>query len=54
MLCGSDIHIIYEGVTFLFCGSCSNCITGYMEVCVNRKIAGIQENGGLAEYSDAG
>ncbi|WCK52771.1 zinc-binding dehydrogenase [Aneurinibacillus sp. Ricciae_BoGa-3] len=86
-LCGSDIHIVYEGVTptafkpiilghepagviakvgkgvqgweigsrvsvvpFLFCGSCPNCITGHMEVCVNRKVVGIQENGGLAEY----
>jgi propanol-preferring alcohol dehydrogenase len=86
-LCGSDIHIVYEGVTptafkpitlghepsgvvarmgsrvegweegdrvtvdpVLFCGSCRNCITGHTEICLNRKLIGIQEEGALAEY----
>src|SRR5919202_2178512 len=34
----------------LFCGSCRNCITGHTEICLNRKLIGIQEEGALAEY----
>jgi alcohol dehydrogenase, propanol-preferring len=86
-LCGSDIHIVFEGVTptgfkpitlghepcgvvaavgarvedweegdrvavspLLFCASCRNCITGYTNVCLKRKLVGIHENGALAEY----
>ncbi|CAA9446317.1 MAG: hypothetical protein AVDCRST_MAG14-380 [uncultured Rubrobacteraceae bacterium] len=86
-LCGSDVHIVFEGVTptpfkpiilghepcgvvaatgarvegweegdrvsvtpLLFCSSCRNCITGHTNVCLTRKIMGIQANGALAEY----
>jgi alcohol dehydrogenase, propanol-preferring len=86
-LCGSDIHIVFEGVTptpfkpitlghepsgmvaltgsrvegweegdrvtinpLLFCGSCRNCITGHTEICLSRKLIGIQAEGALAEY----
>ena len=86
-LCGSDIHIVFEGVTptpfkpmilghepsgvvariglrvegwelgdrvvvdpLLFCGSCRNCITGHTEVCLNKKLIGVQGEGALAEY----
>jgi propanol-preferring alcohol dehydrogenase len=86
-LCGSDVHIVFEGVTptpfkpitlghepsgvvaatgarvedweegdrvsvtpLLFCSSCRNCITGHTNVCLKRKLLGIQENGALAEY----
>ncbi len=86
-LCGSDVHIVFEGVTptplkpitlghepagvvaatgaraagwkegdrvsvtpLLFCSSCRNCITGHTNVCLERKILGIQTNGALAEY----
>lgn len=86
-LCGSDVHIVFEGVTptafkpitlghepsgvvvrkglrvegwqegdrvsitpVLFCSSCRNCITGHTEICLNRKMVGIQAEGALAEY----
>ena len=86
-LCGSDVHIVFEGVTptpftpitlghepsgvvaamgarvegweegdrvavtpLLFCSSCRNCITGHTNVCLERRILGIQANGALAEY----
>lgn len=86
-LCGSDIHIVFEGVTptpykpitlghepagtvaavgervegwaegdrvsvvpGYWCGSCRNCITGYPNVCLQRRIFGIQAEGALAEY----
>lgn len=86
-LCGSDVHIVFEGVTptafkpitlghepsgivvrkgprvegwqegdrvsitpVLFCSSCRNCITGHTEICLNRKMVGIQADGALAEY----
>lgn len=86
-LCGSDVHIVYEGITptafrpitlghepagivakvganvtgwevgtrvsvtpGIFCGSCQNCITGHAEICLNRKVIGIQTEGALAEY----
>jgi propanol-preferring alcohol dehydrogenase len=86
-LCGSDIHIVFEGVTptaftpitlghepsgevahtgtrvegweegdrvtvdpVLFCGSCRNCITGHTEICLTRRLIGIQAEGALAEY----
>src|SRR5919199_6014808 len=86
-LCGSDIHIVFEGVTptgfkpitlghepcgvvaatgarvedweegdrvsvtpVLFCSSCRNCITGYTNVCLKRRMLGIHTNGALAEY----
>lgn len=89
-LCGSDIHIVFEGVTptpykpitlghepcgvvaatgarvegwqegdrvavtpLLFCSSCRNCITGHTNVCLERKLLGIQAEGGLAEYMAA-
>src|SRR5215207_6495692 len=85
-LCGSDIHIVFEGVTptaftpitlghepsgelahtgtrvegweegdrvtvdpVLFCGSCRNCITGHTEICLTRRLIGIQAEGALAE-----
>jgi len=34
----------------LFCSSCRNCITGHTNVCLERRILGIQANGALAEY----
>ena len=86
-LCGSDLHIVFEGVTptaftpitlghepsgevartgarvegweegdrvtvdpVLFCGSCRNCITGHTEICLTRRLIGIQAEGALAEY----
>ena len=86
-LCGSDVHIVFEGVTptgftpitlghepcgvvaatgarvegweegdrvsvtpAFFCSSCRNCITGHPNVCLERKIFGIQLEGALAEY----
>ena len=86
-ICGSDVHIVFEGVTptpfkpitlghepagvvaatgarvegweegdrvsvtpLLFCSSCRNCITGHTNVCLERKILGIQTNGALADY----
>lgn len=86
-LCGSDIHIVFEGVTptafkpitlghepagvvaatgervedweegdrvavtpLLFCSSCRNCIAGYTNICLKRKMVGIQAEGALAEY----
>ena len=86
-LCGSDVHIVFEGVTstpytpitlghepagvvaatgswaedweegdrvsvtpVLFCSSCRNCIMGYTNICLNRKMVGIQAEGALAEY----
>ena len=29
----------------LFCASCRNCITGYTNVCLKRKLVGIHETG---------
>ena len=86
-LCGSDVHIVFEGVTptafkpitlghepagvvtatgsrvegweegdrvcvvpGFWCGSCRNCVTGYPNVCLQRRIWGIQAEGALAEY----
>ena len=86
-LCGSDVHIVFEGVTptaykpitlghepagivagmgarvegweegervsvvpGYWCGSCRNCVTGYPNVCLSRRIYGIQAEGALAEY----
>ncbi len=86
-LCGSDVHIVFEGVTptaykpitlghepagvvagigsrvegweegeracvvpGYWCGSCRNCVTGFPNVCLNRRIYGIQAEGALAEY----
>jgi alcohol dehydrogenase, propanol-preferring len=86
-LCGSDVHIVFEGVTptpytpitlghepcgvisatgarvegweegdrvavtpVLFCSSCRNCIAGYTNICLERKMVGIQAEGALAEY----
>ena len=86
-LCGSDVHIVFEGVTptaykpitlghepagvvagmgsrvegwqegdrvsvvpGFWCGSCRNCVTGFPNVCLNRRIYGIQAEGALAEY----
>jgi propanol-preferring alcohol dehydrogenase len=86
-LCGSDVHIVYEGVTptafkpitaghepfgvvaaigkdvhgwnpgdrisitpGIFCGSCSSCINGHGEICLSRKVIGIQRDGALAQY----
>lgn len=86
-LCGSDVHIVHEGVTptafkpitlghepcgvvaamgarvegwepgdrvsvvpGIFCGSCRNCVTGHPNICLERKIFGIQAEGALAEY----
>ncbi|MDT7590297.1 MAG: hypothetical protein QOE32_7847 [Pseudonocardiales bacterium] len=31
-------------------GTCMNCVRGHSEVCLNRKVLGIQAEGGLAEY----
>lgn len=86
-LCGSDVHIVFEGVTptaykpitlghepagvvaavgsrvegweggervcvvpGYWCGSCRNCVKGLPNVCLKRKIFGIQAEGALAEY----
>ena len=86
-ICGSDIHIVYDGVTptafqpiilghefsgeiaelgedvedweigdrvvvcaVLSCGQCLNCVSGNQQICLQRRIIGIHENGGLAEY----
>ncbi len=86
-LCGSDVHIVFEGVTptafkpitlghepagvvaatgarvegweegdracvvpGIFCGSCQNCVTGRPNICLNRRILGIQREGALAQY----
>jgi alcohol dehydrogenase, propanol-preferring len=86
-ICGSDIHIVYEGVTptayspitlghepsgviaalgsevekwkvgdrvtvnpFLTCGKCINCLSGNSQVCLSRRVIGIHEEGGLAEF----
>ena len=86
-LCGSDVHIVFEGVTptafkpitlghepagvvagvgarvegweggervcvvpGFWCGSCRNCVVGFPNVCLQRKIYGIQAEGALAEY----
>ena len=86
-ICGSDVHIVFEGVTptaykpitlghepagvvaatgsrvtgweggervcvvpGFWCGSCRNCVTGFPNVCLNRRIYGIQAEGALAEY----
>ena len=86
-LCGSDVHIVFEGVTptayqpitlghepagvvaavgkrvegweggervcvvpGFWCGSCRNCVMGLPNVCLKRKIFGIQAEGALAEY----
>jgi 2-desacetyl-2-hydroxyethyl bacteriochlorophyllide A dehydrogenase len=34
----------------LSCGQCTNCISGNQQICLQRRIIGIHENGGLAEY----
>jgi len=34
----------------IFCGECTNCITGRENICSEWKIFGIHEDGGLAEY----
>lgn len=86
-LCGSDVHIVFEGVTptpyipitlghepcgvvaatgarvegweegdrvsvtpVLFCSSCRNCIAGHTNICLSRRMVGIQAEGALAEY----
>ena len=86
-ICGSDIHIVYEGVTptafqpiilghefsgeiaevgeggegwsvgdraavncIVSCGTCPNCLSGNQQICLQRRLLGIQLNGGLAEY----
>jgi 2-desacetyl-2-hydroxyethyl bacteriochlorophyllide A dehydrogenase len=35
----------------LSCGQCINCIAGNQQICLQRGIIGIHENGGLAEYA---
>ncbi len=86
-ICGSDIHIVYEGVTptayspitlghepagiivevgpevegwkpgervtvnpFVTCGKCVNCLSGYSQICMSRRVVGIHMEGGLAEF----
>ncbi len=86
-ICGSDIHIVYEGVTptayspitlghepsgviaalgtevegwkvrqrvtvtpFLTCGKCVNCLSGNSQICLSRRVVGIHQEGGLAEF----
>jgi len=86
-ICGSDIHIVYEGVTptafrpiilghefsgelvgigeggegwkigdraavncIVSCGTCPTCLSGNEQICLQRRLLGIQLNGGLAEY----
>jgi 2-desacetyl-2-hydroxyethyl bacteriochlorophyllide A dehydrogenase len=34
----------------LFDGTCSSCLAGHSEICLNRRIVGIHTDGGLAEY----
>jgi 2-desacetyl-2-hydroxyethyl bacteriochlorophyllide A dehydrogenase len=34
----------------LFDGTCSTCLAGHSEICLNRRIVGIHTEGGLAEY----
>lgn len=34
----------------LFDGTCTTCLAGHSEVCLNRRIVGIHADGGLAEY----
>jgi 2-desacetyl-2-hydroxyethyl bacteriochlorophyllide A dehydrogenase len=34
----------------LFDGTCSSCLAGHSEICLNRRIVGIHADGGLAEY----
>ncbi len=34
----------------LFDGTCSTCVAGHTEICLNRRILGIHADGGLAEY----
>jgi 2-desacetyl-2-hydroxyethyl bacteriochlorophyllide A dehydrogenase len=34
----------------LFDGTCSSCLAGHSEICLNRRIVGIHVDGGLAEY----
>ncbi|MDP9428025.1 MAG: zinc-binding dehydrogenase [Actinomycetota bacterium] len=34
----------------LFDGTCSSCLAGHSEICLNRRIVGIHVEGGLAEY----
>ncbi len=89
-ICGSDIHIVYEGVTptafqpiilghefsgeiaevgaggagwsagdrvavncIVSCQTCSNCLSGNEQICLQRRLLGIHLNGGLAEYAVA-
>lgn len=41
-------RVCVDGV--LFCGKCSNCISGRDNVCKDWRFYGIHEDGGLAEY----
>jgi D-arabinose 1-dehydrogenase-like Zn-dependent alcohol dehydrogenase len=34
----------------LFDGTCSTCLAGHSEICLNRRIVGIHAEGGLADY----
>jgi 2-desacetyl-2-hydroxyethyl bacteriochlorophyllide A dehydrogenase len=34
----------------LFDGTCSSCLAGHSEICLDRRIVGIHADGGLAEY----
>jgi 2-desacetyl-2-hydroxyethyl bacteriochlorophyllide A dehydrogenase len=86
-ICGSDIHIVYDGVTptayspitlghepsgviaalgqevegwkvgervavnpFITCGKCINCLSGNSQICSSRRVIGIHNEGGLAEF----
>ncbi|MBW1780915.1 MAG: zinc-binding dehydrogenase [Deltaproteobacteria bacterium] len=86
-ICGSDIHIAYEGITptafrpiilghefsgevvdvgegvdswkegdrvaascIVSCGTCLHCLSGHQEICLHRRLLGVQLNGGLAEF----
>jgi len=41
-------RVCIDGI--IFCGKCKNCKAGRDNICENRKLYGIHENGGFAEY----
>jgi propanol-preferring alcohol dehydrogenase len=52
---GQEVEVwkVGERVTinpFLTCGKCINCLSGNSQICISRRVIGIHNEGGLAEF----